>query len=198
MLTLDTSWIDAKQQVADRHHLEPRHGAAMWEVQVSSGQAPTDVIGPVAARARLRRVLPEYLRLVDCAKHYAHHPLPRPTDSAAANRFLAAAERMEPGIRDLLGLLTVTPPSGRRGLTFGIGDTSQASVGRFVVSAKELAKRLAIAAEMDRYLRLLAQAERLATHPAPISTDPGAAAGQVSAARLSEAKLAAAFAVLDG
>ena len=147
---------------------------------------------------RLRLALESYIRRLARARHFAHHPLPRPGDAAAAAAHLAAAEELEPELRSLLQDFT-PPGSGEpggiadadatrtgRGLRFGIGALSP--IGPDIGAGPprrgdRLARRGEVAAAAERFLRLVDRGAALASHPRPLDTDAEAATGQAAAAR---------------
>jgi hypothetical protein len=169
-------------------------------------QSTEQELARTAARARLRPVLERYVRRLAYARHFAHHPQPRPEDAARSEDYLDEAQRMEAEVRSLLHAVLPGDLDGGgaasageapefgdgRGLTFGIG-LPLGRIGtadrRPVDQRDRLARRADVEAEAERYLRLLGRAESLAGAPRPLDTDAGAVARQLAAARRAERRL---------
>jgi hypothetical protein len=169
-------------------------------------QSTEQELARAAARTRLRPVLERYVSRLAYARHFAHHPQPRPEDAARSENHLDEAQRMEAEVRSLLHAVLPDGPDGGgaaspgkapgfgygRGLTFGIG-LPLGRIGtadrRPVDRRDRLARRADVEAEAGRYLRLLGRAESLAGAPRPLDTDAGSVARQLAAARRAERRL---------
>lgn len=151
----------------------------------------------LAQRAKVQRALAQYVGHLSRASHFAFHPLPRPTDAAAASEHFDAAVSMEPDLWTFLTELIADEQDEEghaeaysHGLMFGIGALLEPTFASTEAQDEALddryARRSGILAIAERYRRLLARAETLVNHPEPLQTDAEAAVGQLAAVQHAE------------